>query len=227
MSIIVTGDIHNEFGRLNELIHKQKIIRKQKGDPIERIICCGDFGYWPKKPWAAKMENIKNENIPVHWCDGNHEDHWALKQRETDELVPNVFYQPRGSYITLNDGRNVMFMGGAYSIDKMHRVLGETWFPEETITHSDVANLPDINVDIMITHTCPDELVPIMTKFDARKYNDPSTKALSYLLEKYQPPLWYFGHWHVYKEGLLGNTNWFALSMPGYTNWWKLIPNKE
>jgi len=37
--ILITGDIHNDFGELNELINKKR---------PDLVICCGDFGYWPK-----------------------------------------------------------------------------------------------------------------------------------------------------------------------------------
>jgi Icc-related predicted phosphoesterase len=221
MGIIVVGDLHNEFARLNELINKNK-------DRLEMVLACGDFGYWPNMPWAAKFDTIRNKGIPIHWCDGNHEDHWSLKERTIDELAPNVFYQPRGSYITLPDGRNVLFMGGADSIDKGARTVGETWFPEEIIRQSDIHNLPDIKIDIVISHTCPEEVLPVMLKHNRYKINDPSNAALSFILDRYIPPLWYFGHWHQYAEGIIQHESdhtvrWFALSMPGRTNWWKWL----
>ena len=79
--IIVTGDLHNNFGKLNDLINKKK------SHGLELVICCGDFGYWPGKAWSTPITNIKSQGIPVLWCDGNHEDHWAIRDRETDELA--------------------------------------------------------------------------------------------------------------------------------------------
>ena len=98
MKVIVTGDIHNEFSKLNALINRHR---------PELVICCGDFGYWPNVPWAAPLSNISPQGAKILWCDGNHENHWALRDRETDELHPNVIYMPRGSTYELEDGKNI------------------------------------------------------------------------------------------------------------------------
>jgi len=117
MKVIITGDIHNEFSKLNQLISSKR---------PELVICCGDFGYWPDTHWATPMSNIKPQGAKILWCDGNHENHWELKKREKDEIVPDVIYMPRGSTYTIEDGRVIMFMGGADSIDKHQRIIGET-----------------------------------------------------------------------------------------------------
>ena len=214
--VIVTGDIHNEFHQLNILINKKR---------PDLVICCGDFGYWPGKQWAQELEEIKTKGAKILWCDGNHEDHWALRDRVTDELAPNVIYMPRGSTYTLPDGRVMMFMGGADSIDKHMRIEGSTWFREEVIQQRDLYDLPDIKVDIFITHTCPVELLNDLLKYDLRKNSDPSNKALTELWKRYKPDLWFFGHWHKSLEGMLSSTKWYSLSHPTMGDrWWMYLP---
>jgi hypothetical protein len=215
----MVGDIHSEWFYLNELV----------GQNPDLIICCGDFGYWPRyfgpNGIAHPKDGIKNGNIKILFCDGNHEDHEALRLLEDTEIAPNVFYMPRGSTYKLQDGRTILFMGGANSIDKDMRTLGVDYFREETISYADLQNLPDEDIDIVVSHTCPDELTEDMIK---RSYygfsdNDPSRKALSYLLKKYNPSFWYFGHWHFYVDGvLLNGTKFFCLSDPGMERgkWW-------
>lgn len=207
--IIITGDVHAEFGELNTLINKKN---------PDLVICCGDFGFWPKQ---IPM-NIKNPNTKILFCDGNHEDHWELKKLNNNEIKPNVFYMPRGSTYTLPDGRNILFMGGADSIDKGQRTFGHNWFPEEIINQKDFYSLPDKKIDIFITHTCPKELLNIMIKHDSRKLNDPSNEALSQLWKIYKPNQWFFGHWHYFKQGNIeGITKWTCLSAPGFLDqWW-------
>jgi hypothetical protein len=216
--IIVTGDMHAEFSGLNALINKHK-------KDLEMIICCGDFGYWPN--FDDDHKKIKTP-VPILWCDGNHENHWALKEiveKGELEIAKNIFYMPRGSTYTLKDGRTMLFMGGGDSIDKKSRILGRDWFPEEIITQKDLDNLPDTKVDIFITHTCPTELYPIMVKYYDGRQMEPSNYALSIMWEKYKPSLWFFGHWHHYKEGNLDNTKWYALSHPrSGTRWWMKLP---
>lgn len=214
--IIVTGDIHNEFHMLNTLINKKN---------PELILACGDFGYWPGKSWDQGLDSIKTKGGKILWCDGNHEDHWALRDRVTDEIVPNVIYMPRGSIYTLPDGRVVMFMGGADSIDKHGRREGVSWFREEVITQKDLYNLPDIKVDIFITHTCSVELVNDLRKY-REKSLEPSNWALSELWKIYKPDLWIFGHWHSAVEGMLFDTKFYCLSYPtSGDRWWMYLPD--
>lgn len=194
------------------------------------VICCGDFGYWPRLPTSYGVEplkNLRNGKVKVLWCDGNHEDHWSLAQRESDEVAPNVFYMPRGSTYDLSDGRKVLFMGGAHSIDKDSRMIGVDWFPEETITQRDLHNLPpdDTKIDILVSHTCSLEVLKAILGTDPRKGSDPSLNMLSLVTGIFKPDLWYFGHWHEWKRGKTENgCRWTALSMPGKTGWWEWLP---
>jgi len=172
------------------------------------------------------LSNIRTQGSEILWCDGNHEDHWSLKERTSDELEKDIFYMPRGSIFTLNDGRNILFMGGAHSIDKDHRRVGVDWFPEEVIQQKDLYDLPNVEVDIFITHTCPSELVHDLIPHNSFKTEEPSNIALSELWKIYKPKLWIFGHWHVYKEGNLFGTKWHCLSAPGFGDkWWMYLPD--
>ena len=222
MKTLITGDVHNRFGHLNALINKQK---------PDLVVCCGDFGYWPAQVnyGAQAVADIKLQTAEkVLWCDGNHEDHWALRDRKSDELAPGIIYMPRGSTYTLPDGRVMMFMGGADSIDKRFRREGVDWFREELVTQSDLYDLPDIDVDIFITHTCPAEIVPVLKVNYPEKDLEPSNYALTELWKKYKPDLWFFGHWHQFAEGDINEiTKWTCLSAPGFGDrWWTWLPEK-
>lgn len=188
--IIVAGDIHARWDILNSMIAEQR---------PDLLLQCGDFGYWPAMAYADSVPVVcrypSPGNAQLHWCDGNHEDYWRLAKRETNEIWPGVIYQPRGSTLTLPDGRVVLFMGGADSIDKANRIYGSTWFPDELITYGDVMRLdPNLRVDIVISHTCPTEIASLLV---GPKVHDPSCRMLSHILQVYRPQLWYFGHWHM------------------------------
>jgi len=216
--IIVAGDVHGCFGRFNQFINKKH---------PKIVLQCGDWGFWPRADQRAAWEIGHPEPSPkvgetkVYWCDGNHEDHQCLLRRSTNELWKNVFYMKRGSTLGLPDGRVVMFFGGADSYDKNQRKPGWNWFSEEMITEQDMEDLPDVKVDIVISHTCPmefDVYAPIPDKM-----NDECRSYLSRLLERYKPSRWYFGHWHKYKAGEYGGCKWTGLSMLGRTDWWKYL----
>ena len=218
--ILILGDIHGDFGTMNQLISKKN---------PEIILQTGDFGFWPHMNTfrtdsfgnniREEKKILKINNAKLYWCDGNHEDHWELKKLTSNEIWPNVFYMKRGSILTLPDGRNVLFMGGANSIDKNSRTLGIDWFPEENLTYADVESVPkDAKIDIVISHTCPNE-------FDIGCYDvDSNRYALSYILDTFRPSLWYFGHWHIYKTGFTRNCRWKALNHSFSCDiWWNWL----
>lgn len=238
MKVLVTGDIHADFNHLNTLINDKN---------PDLLLACGDFGYWPKeflkdedtsiysysigsrkrkiKP-MPQLSDIKIQKSQIRFCDGNHENHWALGALTNLEIVPNIFYQPRGSIYTLPDGRNILFFGGADSIDKNLRTVGYDWFPEENISQKDMFNLPDCKIDIIISHTCPTEFLPSLTKckgISFTKGRDSNCEALSQILNIYKPKLWYFGHWHVNCTDFIKDCRFYAMSLTKDTHWWRWL----
>ncbi len=221
MSIMVLGDIHGRYESLNKLIEEQK---------PDIILQVGDFGYWPSK---INFRKIKNGKSKIYWCDGNHENHDKLNilinavgRRIPIELIDNVYYCPRGTVITLPGNRNVLFIGGAMSVDKVLRKKGFNWFPQEEITEEDIRILPnDIDIDIVISHTTPYKFIDKTNKRWSKIANlDISCKRLDEVYNKYKPDLWYSGHWHVYKKGIYENCKWTILNRENAENgWWEWI----
>lgn len=235
--ILAVGDIHGDWGKLNTLVNKKR---------PSIVLQCGDFGWWPQ--WEVKRNTVyhlrekswthKGAKLPsdtrLYFCDGNHENHWDLEKlmcadrTKPVNLYSNVFYMPRGCVLQLPDGRNVLFIGGADSIDKNLRTLGIDWYPEELITREDVDYISGIKekIHIVISHTCPEEIIPDHMRVD--KIRDPSRRALSLILEYLKPDLWYFGHWHTQATGIYGNTRWIALDYPGHGGqWYSQIPPRK
>ena len=233
--IIAVGDLHCEFGMLNKLISSKR---------PDIVLQCGDFGWWPhmhNKFWdedSVKVHDqycIKAQGAKIYWCDGNHENHDDIAQRLKESEGPyefagtNVFYQPRGSILTLPDGRNVVFFGGAESIDKHMRREGVSWWRGELPTQRDYEEF-EINMtincieqsDIMITHTAPKCITEELGFHSGAKVLDPTVKFFDHVLEKYRPKKWFFGHFHIPKTGKTAGCSWTALNSAHYhrANWW-------
>ena len=208
MKILYVGDVHGQFEELYKLL---------KTIDADIVCCVGDFGYWPN------MRNytigvLKSYDNPIYWCDGNHEDFESLNKIWTDRvptpILDNVFYMPRGSHITV-EGKNILFMGGAESHDKMRRTPGYDWFPEEIISRADIDALPNIEVDTVVSHTIPTYFkVGALASLD--RGNDPSRPALNLVFKKYKPRKWYAGHWHEYTIGDYEGCSWKALNTLPY-----------
>lgn len=230
MKILILGDTHAEFGKLNQLISKKQ---------PDILIICGDFGYWPmlqevhvKSGWGISdvsyvrgesncLKGIKPGKTKIYWVDGNHEQHSELNKYQDGkihELEKNIFFCSRGSSLTLPDGRNILFIGGANSIDKNMRTEGLDWFREETISNKDYdfAMSHDKKIDIIVSHTCPEYFAPALMQGNMSKIYDPSCKALDGLFNTYKPDQWFFGHWHFYKEGYYNGCYWTCLNYLGH-----------
>lgn len=195
--VLVLGDVHGDWRRL------KKFISDQAPDAIVQV---GDFGYW--HPFELALD------VPLYFIDGNHEHHPTLPSKVT-EVGRNVFYVPRGTVAKLN-GKNCLFMGGAASIDFMYRTEGVDWFKEEIISESDLYNLPDLRIHTVFSHTAPSEF----NMREGIKFYDPSRDRLSYILKKYEPRLWFSGHYHYYLSGFHKETYWQALSDISQGKFW-------
>jgi Icc-related predicted phosphoesterase len=228
MIIHAIGDVHGEWNHLNKHIDIYK---------PDILFICGDFGWWPHfhgstkfdgsgKPW--NQYGIINPSTKIYWCDGNHENHDDLDNLVSKhgiipiEIMKDVYYMPRGSVLTINN-KNVLFFGGANSIDKNSRIQGVTWWPQEVISYTDFQRIGDIytEIDVVVSHTCPESVFD----HDAFKKkvshyeleNDPSRTALQAILEIYHPSVWVSGHWHDNMNMQINNTSFHIIDCI-YTN---------
>lgn len=242
MNDYAIGDVHGEFSKLNAFIAQKS---------PDRIFSVGDFGFWAPieenlylryiqlngdgdekaareysqtECWAAK---IKPHNTKIYVAPGNHEQWTLLNEWESAhgkvpiEVFPNIFYCPKGTFLEV-DGKTILFMGGADSIDKQWRTPGYDWFPDETIKERDIIDLPDRKVDILISHTCPESILKYVLPYPDDALRDPSRLALDYVFNKYRPSHIYFGHFHTYKKGAISVTShWTCLNQIGQTGWWE------
>ena len=215
--VLIVGDLHGNFAALNELIAKHK---------PDVALQVGDFGYWPHRHSAWAPDDLELGRTKVYWCDGNHEDHEELaKAIESGQLevAPNCFYQPRGSTLTLPDGRRVLFLGGAEPSS------------QELPMCFDYVKVPSGPVDIVISHTAPTcfKMQKIPPKGYAAmpwlaKFGEQTPKMLNAILKVVKPKQWFFGHYHVHQVGHGCGVNWTALGYAdGIEKWWIELPEKD
>lgn len=232
MKILFVGDIHGHIQKLNKLIFEQE---------PDIVIQCGDNAvYWAKEDRSAEVEP---GNSKVYFLPGNHED-WELfdfnvgrNGRDPVEIQDNVYMCPLGSTLKVND-TNILFCGGAESIDKAYRTIGFTWFEEECFQKNDLDyilkeyhELELKNIDIIASHTCPESFLESLLPYNHLKIYDPSYKYLEKLLHKTNPEYWFFGHWHVNDKGIYKSlknklkTEWRALHTCSYVleGWYYIL----
>ncbi len=220
LKIFVVGDLHGSWGELNKLISRHH---------PDAILQCGDFGFWTHyhgKPFPKKIFNqfgIKNHDTEIFWIPGNHEN-WddlnCISKDEPYEIQDGITYCPFGAVIEVND-QKILCCGGAESTDKQWRTEGVSWWRDEIITQKEMDNLPDCEIDIVISHTAPKNWIEnsIFKKYGRSK--DPSSFALQLIFERYRPKKWFSGHFHHYMKTEISGCEWTSLSMCGIQDtWW-------
>jgi hypothetical protein len=112
----------------------------------------------------------------------------------------------RGQVYNIN-GLKFFTMGGATSIDKLHRVEGKSWWKQEIPTNKEfqegLDNLDkhNWNVDYVISHTTSTKR---MEELGFIKENNPINSFYNILETDLNYKHWYFGHFHddiEFKDG--------------------------
>ena len=209
--IYITGDIHANLDQ-----ERLDFFKSLKKDDI--VIVLGDFGF----SWNEEFRNSWNAlNIECLMLSvlGNHENYNLIKScavervfgANTLKLNPRAFYLMNGEIYDI-DGIKSFVFGGASSIDKVFRIPGVSWWPEEIPSHSEflkgLDNLKKNNwdIDLFLAHTCPTDVSSSLFNY-SYKVNDPVENMLSqyeYEIQENNPEKEYpflFGHHHNFKRG--------------------------
>lgn len=191
MGRVFIGDVHGKFTQYKKLL-------KQSRDSIQ----VGDMGVGFIKKWEDLGDGsgrLKLTSPPFnHMRDsgatfirGNHDNPWACKK--------HPLYVPDG---TVKD--NMMFVGGALSIDKDQRTLDMDYWDDEELSIPELHRMMDVYAvakpDVMVSHDCPEQIVPtvaILCNYETKKqFASRTRQAFDAFLDIHIPKIWVFGHWH-------------------------------
>jgi len=215
MSIFVTGDTHNDFSRL----FYKKWPTSKNLNKKDLLIVLGDFGLL----FNNYIE--KNEKYLRRWLDekpysiaficGNHENHPRLYNLPKKELFggivgvveDSIYHFKRGEIYTIENKKFFTF-GGATSIDRSLRIPGVSWWKEEVPSPAEMdhglQNLENhqYNVDYILAHTAPENIVKILIKKLGSFFEDPdpTRKYLEHVCSTTAFSDFYCGHWHVEED---------------------------
>jgi hypothetical protein len=204
----LVGDIH---GKTHDYINFSLAFgMRHASDPIPvRSVQVGDFGIgFAGSYWHEQISKWMKEFPQHRFIRGNHDDPAKCKE------MPN--------YIA--DGTvegDVMYLGGAWSIDHAYRTEGVSWWRDEELTIEELDSLIDLYAKtkprVMITHDCPTQIAWDM--FISRgqslagqtQIKTRTGEALQTMWEIHQPQEWYFGHWHQTRDLTLHGTRFQCL----------------
>lgn len=212
----VTGDIH---GDVYEVVNS---IRKYGIQKTDSILLLGDVGvnYYGDANDGLRKHILNNTNVPVLCVHGNHEmrpetirsyyeEEWHGGIVYIQDEFPNIRFAKDGEVYDF-DGKKVLVIGGAYSVDKHYRLSrGLRWFPDEQaseeVKRRVEAKLASLNwkVDAIASHTCPAKYIPVemfLPGVDQSEVDRSMEDWLDTIEERTEYSAWYCGHWHTNKR---------------------------
>ena len=160
--IYITGDTHRDFSRLFSVDSNKE----------DMLIILGDAGinYCLNEEDKKLKKYLKRFNLKLFCVRGNHEERpeniKTYKEKEmfggkvfVEEEYPYLIFAKDGDSYNI-DGKSVLVIGGAYSVDKEYRLLyGSRWFKDEQLNEKEqekiLKKVKGKHFDIVLTHTCP------------------------------------------------------------------------
>lgn len=178
------------FYRADESFSDRYLLKAVTLRIIDRMLC------------EAETRNILR-GLPVTtlFIDGNHENFEQLNSYGVDTWNGGKVHFIEGQVFCI-DGIKFFTFGGAHSIDKMYRSEGISWFPEEIPSREEYeegwSNLEksDFQVDYILTHTGPREIVAEMGYVELSDDEVELRQFLQRVADNTDFTAWYFGHFH-------------------------------
>lgn len=170
--MIVVGDIHGKFKRLNEIARNHK---------DETIIQIGDFGFGFGEAIDLDPKVIEPN---IRFFRGNHD----------NPALCNIHPQCLGDF---GQYEGFFFVAGADSIDKDMRIEGQSWWRDEELNYQQWQSAIDlysrVKPEVVLTHDCPQSITEAYFQIYDRSQ---TRQGLQAMLDIHRPKIWIFGHHH-------------------------------
>ena len=196
--MLYIGDVHGKFERYKKIL--------QKSDRSESIQV-GDMGVG-----FRNLHGDYSANPPYDAMTRDGARHLFFRGNHDNPMVC------RSQSLCIPDGTIIgdqMIIGGAFSVDWMHRIDGFSWWKDEECSMTDFSHFIDIAVTrrpaIMVTHDCPSSIVDMI---HSENHIPPSRTqiGLQAIFEFHQPDYWIFGHHHKSFRQTVDGTTFICLN---------------
>lgn len=230
-NVIVTGDTHGGIGTITRVGNIQRNMSECKPEETA-IIILGDAGlnFYLNNTDKKYKKMLNNMNYHIYCVRGNHEErpeNLGYKLQYDPDVAGLVYYDPTfnnikyfadgGEYRIC--GHSVLTLGGAYSVDKWHRLAragysaGEAetadpkkcgWFKDELLTADEMEiignKVANKQYDFVFSHTCPVSWEPsdmFLSSVDQSKVDKSMEIWMDELKNHIDWRIWCFGHYHA------------------------------
>jgi predicted phosphodiesterase len=224
--MIVLGDIHGDFKTITFFARKNKFKEPQN------LIQVGDFGAGFSKFFLDEMEFLNNElrdsNITLYVIRGNHDD---PKFFTGEYEWSNIKLLKDYTTLVIED-KKVLFVGGAISIDRLHRIENVSWWADEIFNFDEKKLVEFDGIDIVVTHNAPNFVYPqtfnhLVMSFASHDPNllidltferESINKMYQILIKKNNIEHWFYGHFHTTKSEIYDKTMFNLIGINNFYN---------
>ena len=174
------GDIHGDFACARDACIDEA---------VDHVIQVGDFGLgFGREPafdsFPSKLRFIRGNHDNIAVC------------RSYPGWIPD------GEVEDIVGDKKMMFIGGAWSIDRQHRTPGRDWWDDEELNDYEWEDMQKIyhsvKPTVMVTHDIP---YLVREQTIQNQFNGIGYSRTSYWLQKmfdeHKPKLWFHGHHHI------------------------------
>lgn len=214
--IYITGDTHGQFKRVETFCQRFQTTRE------DILIILGDAGinFSGGIRDEMKKRHLESLSITLFCIHGNHDQRprtidtyqemdWHGGSVYYEEEYPHLLFARDGDIFDF-DGKKAIAIGGAYSIDKMVRLIyGYGWWPDEQPSEEikryveQQLEKQNWKVDVVLSHTIPLKYEPIevfLSGIDQSKVDKSTEIWLDEIEERLDYKKWYCGHYHIEKK---------------------------
>lgn len=202
------GDVHG-------LKYELSLVLDNLPQSITNVIQVGDMGvgFGQGDFWHESLDDML-ERVNGRFIRGNHDNPAMCKTMKSwiqDGVIEN----------------DVMFVGGAWSIDRQWRTKDYDWWEDEELSYEGLYLLIQtynyVQPRVMVTHDCPlpvsEELFIKRGKsFSGTQYRTRTGTAFQEMFETHKPALWIFGHWHYDVDEVIDGTRFICLNELSYAD---------
>jgi hypothetical protein len=233
MSILLSGDFHNNDDRELSFINRNALIRKyqqEKFDNIKYHIILGDASFlWPgyEEKELINYYVLSHRPFPILCVFGNHDP--VLGRSDLPEVDigigekvivvrkenPFIAYLKRGKIYNIENYK-FLVLGGALSINKYDLQPDNCWWEQEYWSETEKKTLfellkKDNNFDYVLSHTGPSRINETINPIHRVGFLPIFFDEVATLNEKIDGKItckqWFCGHWHKDKYYYCENLN--------------------
>lgn len=208
MKIRFVGDVH---GYKNELA----LVLNNIPNDVTSVVQVGDMGVGMGQSdyWHESLEDML-QAVNGRFIRGNHDNPSQCREMRT----------------WIQDGHienDVMFIGGAWSIDYQWRTEGLDWWRDEELSteqfYSLISVYDYVRPRVMVTHDCPLSVsnklfIERGKSFSNAQYRTRTGSAFDEMFSIHKPELHIFGHWHCNVDEVIDGTRFICLNELSYAD---------